>query len=305
MFLSGFSHVLPFHFFGILFHQYLTNKKMKTILFPTDFSANALHASQYAGMLAKSFNANVVLLNVHSIPSISEYQLPYEIDNLIKSNQKKAEDNLRDFAVRFMQITHLAADRVSQIVEYGFANEKILETADTIHADMIVMGTRGANNLLDKWLGTHAQAVIKKAKCPVWIIPKNAPVNYPQNILYAADFKEDEVVATQKVLWFAAPLGAKCKVVHVHDYFEINVGHGVEEMVKYLEDEFENVDDVSFTNLKRANIIEGLETYIKTHKPDVLAMALSEKSFFEKLFDTSVTNHFVQDSNLPMLIFKK
>lgn len=278
---------------------------MKTILFPTDFSANALHASQYAGILAKSFNANVVLLNVHSIPSISEYQLPYEIDNLIKFNQKKAEDDLRDFAVHFMQITNLASDRVSQIVEYGFTDEKVIETADTIQADMIVMGTKGANNLLDKWLGTHAQGVMKKAKCPVWIIPRKAPINYPQNILYAADFKEDEVVATQKVLWFCTPLGAKCKVVHIHDYFEINVGHGVEEMVKYLEDEFENVDDVSFKNLKRANIIEGLETYIKTHKPDVLAMAISEKSFFEKLFDQSITNYFVQGSNLPMLIFKK
>lgn len=278
---------------------------MKTILFPTDFSANALHASEYAGMLAKSFDANVVLLNVHSIASISDFQLPNEVDNVIKFNQKKSEDDLRDFAVHFRQITHLAADRVSQIVEYGFANEKIIETAKTTKADMIVMGTKGAGNLLDKWLGTHSQAVMKEAKCPVWIIPKNAPINYPQNILYAADFKEDEVVATQKVLSFCTPLGAKCRVVHIHDYFEINVGHGVEEMVKYLEDEFENIDDVSFVNLKRANIIEGLETYIKTHKPDVLAFAISEKSFFERLFDTSVTNHFVQGSHLPMLIFKK
>lgn len=278
---------------------------MKTILFPTDFSANAIHASQYAGILAKSFDANVVLLNVHAIPTISEYQLSYEIDNLIKSNQKKAEDDLRDFAVHFTQITHLSSHQISQIVEYGFTDEKIIETAETIQADMIVMGTKGANNLLDKWLGTHAQGVMKKAKCPVWIIPKKALINYPQNILYAADFKEDEVEATQKVLWFCKPLKAKCKVIHIHDYFEITHNKGVEEMVKYLEDEFENVDDVSFINLNRANIIEGLETYIKTHNPDVLAMAVSEKSFFEKLFDTSITNHFVQGSNLPMLIFKK
>lgn len=278
---------------------------MKTILFPTDFSDNALHASQYAGILAKSFHAKVVLLNVHFVPTISEYQLPYEIDNLIKANQKKSEDDLDDFAAHFRQITHLAADHVSQIVEYGFPDEKIIQTAKTIQADMIVMGTKGANNLLDKWLGTHAQAVMKKANCPVWIIPRNAPINYPQNILYAADFKEDEVVATQKVMWFCTPLKAKCRVVHVHDYFEINVGNGVQEMVKYLDNEFENVDDVSFINLNRANIIEGLETYIKTHRPDVLAMAVSEKSFFERLFDQSITNHFVQGSNLPMLIFKK
>jgi nucleotide-binding universal stress UspA family protein len=278
---------------------------MKTILFPTDFSANALHAAEYAGMLAKYFKANVVLLNVHSIPTISEYQLSSEIDNLIKYSQQRAEDDLRDFTTRFIEITSLAPDRVSQTVEYGFPNEKIIETAKTIQADMIVMGTKGASDILDKWLGTHAEAVMKKSEVPVWIIPQNAPINYPQNILYAADFKEDEVMATQKVLEFCTPLGAKCKVVHIHDYFEPNVGHGVQEMVRYLEDEFENVEDVSFINLNRANIIEGLETYLKSQKSDVLALAISEKSFFERLFDQSITKYFVQGSKIPMLIFKK
>ncbi len=278
---------------------------MKTILFPTDFSANALHASQYAAMLAKRLHTNIVLLNVYSIPSVSEYQLPQEISNLMHVNRKKAADTLDEFANQFIRINDIEPNSVSQVVEYGFASDSIIEIAEKINADMIVMGTQGANSMLDKWLGTHSQAVMKKAKCPVWIIPQNTPIHNPQNILYAADFKEDEVIATQKVLELSTPLGAKCHVIHVHDYFEINVGHGVEEMVKYLEDEFENNDDVSFKNVHRTNIIEGLETYIKTHKPDVLALAIYEKSFFEKMFNDSVTKHFVQDSHLPILIFRK
>ena len=47
---------------------------MKTILFPTDFSKNAEYASQYAGMLARSMNAKVVLLNVHS-PILQKAQM--------------------------------------------------------------------------------------------------------------------------------------------------------------------------------------------------------------------------------------
>ena len=39
---------------------------MKTILFSTDFSKNAVYAAQYAGILARSLNARVVLLNVHA-----------------------------------------------------------------------------------------------------------------------------------------------------------------------------------------------------------------------------------------------
>lgn len=277
---------------------------MKTILFPTDFSSNALHASQYAGMIAKRMNATVVLLNVYSIPTISEYQLPNEIENFINLNKSLAADNLREFTVKFIEKTGLSEDRVKQRIEYGYIADKILDTAHEIEADMIVMGTQGASNILDKWLGTNAGNVMKTAECPVWIVPKYAVIEYPQKILYAADFQEDELLATNKIMTIAKLFGAVCHVVHINDYFEMNVAHHLENTVHQLKNEFDK-EQVTVTNLRRANIIEGLETYIKTHKPDVLALAVHEKSFLSKIFDTSITEHFVEEANLPILTFRK
>jgi nucleotide-binding universal stress UspA family protein len=122
--------------------------------------------------------------------------------------------------------------------------------------------------------------------------------------MYAADFKEDEVTATYKVLAMAQPLGATCKVIHIHDYFEMNVEQTVKQTVAELKDEFQNFD-ISFKDLNRDEIVKGLETYIRTHKPDVLALAVYEKSFFSKIFDSSITQHFIQEAKLPMLFFKK
>lgn len=277
---------------------------MKTILFPTDFSNNALHASQYAGMIAKSMNANIVLLNIYSIPTISEYQLPNEIENFINLNQSLAADNLRKFTAKFIEKTGLSEDRIKQRIEYGYIADKISDTALTIKADMIVMGTKGASNTLDKWLGTNAQKVIKTAECPVWVIPQNTVIEYPQKIIYAADFQEDEILATNKIMEIAKPFGAVCQVVHIHDYFEMNVAHHIEETVYQLKNQFAK-EQVTVTNLNRANIIEGLETYIKTNKPDVLALAVHEKSFLNKIFDTSITKHFVQEAKIPILTFRR
>ena len=277
---------------------------MKTILFPTDFSSNALHASQYAGMIAKGMNANVVLLNVYSIPTISEYQLPSEIENFINLNKSLASNNLREFTVKFIERTGLSEDRIKQRIEYGYIADKILDTAHEIEADMIVMGTKGASNILDRWMGTNAENIMKTAECPVWIIPQNAFIKYPQKILYAADFQEDEIFATNKIMKIAKPFGAVCHVVHIHDYFEMNTSQYVEHTIHQLKNEFDK-EQVKVTNLNRANIIEGLETYIKTHKPDVLAFAVHEKSFLSKIFDTSITEHFVQDAKMPILTFRK
>jgi nucleotide-binding universal stress UspA family protein len=277
---------------------------MKTILFPTDFSKNAAHAARYAGMLAKLYDANLVFLHVHHIPMVPQSNHSFEVRNAIALNEKGAKEDLEVFTKKFIHDSNLPAERVSQRVEYGFPAEKIVDTAKAMEADMIVMGTKGASDMMDKWLGTHAQEVMKTAECPVFIIPKNVPIDYPQRILYAADFQGDEILATEKVLYMAKPLGASCKVVHIHDYFEPNIGHIVEETIKELEAKFKN-EDITVQQLHRAEIIDGLEGYIKTYKPDVLAMAIHEKSFLSNIFDTSITRHFIQEAKLPMLTFKK
>ena len=278
---------------------------MKTILFPTDFSENALHASDYAGLLAQKFEANVVLLTIYSIPIATDYQMPYDIQDFSMEMKAASEKNLQRFALKFIKTTNLPQERVSQRVEYGFVADVITEIAKDINADMIVMGTKGASNLLEKWIGTTAQTVMKNAECPVWIIPQNAKITYPQKILYAADLQEDEISATQKLMEFVTPLNALCKVIHIDDYFEADVNQEVKEKIIDLKEQFKDDDNVFVRNIRRDDIIEGLETYIKSYKPDVLALAVYEKSLFSKIFDQSITNYFVYDASLPMLIFRK
>lgn len=277
---------------------------MKTILFPTDFSKNADHASRYAGMLAKLYDAKLVILHVHHIPMVPKNHASFEVSDAIAVDEKSATADLQAFSKKFIEVSNLPAERVIQRLEYGFTAETIVETAKLLKADFIVMGTQGASDIFDKWLGTHAQDVIKMAECPVFSIPKNVPIDYPQRILYAADFKEDETAPTKKLLEIAKPLGASCKVIHIHETFEPNVGHIVEETISELEKKFKT-EDVSIQQLHRGDIIEGLETYIKTYQPEVLALAIHEKSFLNSLFETSISRHFIQETKLPLLTFKK
>jgi nucleotide-binding universal stress UspA family protein len=278
---------------------------MKTILFPTDFSENSLHASEYAGMLADKFDADVVLLNIYSVPTITEYQVPYNIDDFTVEMRAISEKNLSDFITKFIETTGLNRDRISHKIEYGFVGDVIHETAKNLGIDMIVMGTKGASNVLDKWIGTNAQTVMKQADCPVWIIPEKAKVNYPQKFLYAADLVDDEIMATQTLLEFVKPFEANCKIVHIDDNFTINPIQEVETKISELKEEFKDDDNVFVRNIKRDDVVEGLETYIQSYKPDVLALAVHDKSFLSKIFEQSVTNHFVYHAELPMLIFQK
>jgi nucleotide-binding universal stress UspA family protein len=119
---------------------------MKTILFPTDFSDNAIHASQYAGMLARRYDAKVILLNIYviTVPVVSEFQLTYDTDSMILQRGKDAEQNLQLFADKFIINTGLHLEQITQMVEYGLVSDVIIEIAKKKNVDLIVMATKGS-----------------------------------------------------------------------------------------------------------------------------------------------------------------
>jgi nucleotide-binding universal stress UspA family protein len=281
---------------------------MKTILVPTDFSENAAHASLYAGMLAKRFDAKVILLNVYPVyvPVMADPSMIYDTGETIMLREKNAKKDLKLFTENFIKNTGLPVEKTKEIVECGLVSDAIIKIAKEKKVTAIVMGTKGTSNLLDKWIGSTAEDVMESTECPcpVWVIPEKAPIKAPQTIMYAADFKEDEIDTTHKLLEIAKPLDASCKVVHIDQYFELKIAQTAQETIKELQDEFKN-KDISFKNLNRQEIVEGLETYIKTHKPDVLALAIHEESFLSKIFKKSVSKHFIYEAHLPMLVFRK
>jgi nucleotide-binding universal stress UspA family protein len=278
---------------------------MITILFPTDFSKNAVHASLYAGMIARGMNAHLLLLNVYSIPMATDYQIPYDVDGFLQISKEAAEENLQAFARELIKATGISHSKVREMTDYGQTSDTIVKIAQTEKVDFIMMGTKGVSNMLDKWLGTNAQNVLEAADCPVWIIPENAPLDYPKMFMYAADFKEDDIVATHKVLEIAKPLGATCKVIHIHDYYEDFSNKMVKAKVFELNSEFEDENDVTIKNINRQEVYDSLKTYVRTHKPDVLALAVYHKSFMSKIFERSITKHFVQEGSIPLLTFRK
>jgi nucleotide-binding universal stress UspA family protein len=277
---------------------------MKTILVPTDFTENAMHAARYAATLARVYDAKILFLNIYTMPLVSEYEVVSIMNTDLVEMQQNAKINLSDFTDEFIKKTNFTPKRVSQLSEYGSVTDSIIEKSTEGIIDMIVMGTKGAHNWLERWLGTNTEKVSKLALCPVWIIPENAKLEYPQKILYAADFEENEGMASSTLLEIAHPLGATCKVVHVHEYFEPKVGELIEDTMQVLSKYFEN-ENITFKEINRPDIIDGLEKYIEGFNPDVIAFARHEKSFLAKIFNTSISSHFLYKADIPLLTFQK
>jgi nucleotide-binding universal stress UspA family protein len=135
-----------------------------TILVPTDFSYAADRALHHAVQLARRFRARVALLHVVAPAGFPEILIPalrVDLPQLVTLSRERLDRLVRRFRIR---PSHLA-------VKAGHAAGEILQFADEIGADLIVIGARGHGALKRAMLGSAAERVVRLARCPVMVVP--------------------------------------------------------------------------------------------------------------------------------------
>ena len=72
-------------------------------------------------------------------------------------------------------IKELEAEKIDIeiLLKEGNPHKVVIEEAELLAADLIIMGTNGNDSLKDYILGSTASNVSNNAKCPVLIVPKD------------------------------------------------------------------------------------------------------------------------------------
>lgn len=142
---------------------------MKTILAPIDFSNISAAVAEEAAYLARKLDGRLILLTVVQPPVVvADYAGHMEnIAEIMAAGEKNAERRLAEFAARLTD----GPATVETLCIVGTPVTQIIEHAETHRADYIVMGSHGHTAFYDLLVGSTAQAVLKRAKCPVLIVP--------------------------------------------------------------------------------------------------------------------------------------
>jgi nucleotide-binding universal stress UspA family protein len=103
--------------------------------------------------------------------------------------------------------------KVSADFVLGYPAEQLLQHADELHPDLIVIGARGLRSALGILLGGVAQHVVEYASCPVLAI--RAPYLGLQRILLVTDGSYFSEKATEYLSKFPLPMESQIDVMHV------------------------------------------------------------------------------------------
>ncbi len=141
------------------------------ILCPTDFSEVSTKAEAYATSLAGRYGASLHLLHVDPpSPVMSPYgEIPVDI-RLFEDQRQQAEHDLTAARER----ARAAGVPADASILGGYPAREILDVANREHSDLIVLGTHGRGGFEHLLLGSVAEKVMRKAPCPVMVVPAGA-----------------------------------------------------------------------------------------------------------------------------------
>ena len=130
-----------------------------TIVHAIDFSPQALAAAQHAFSWSQEYQSWITLLHVIE-----------GIDACTEHERERLEGLFRQWLRELVPAELPSWCEVEYRVEFGRPADKIVATAERLHADLLVIGLTGMDAVAQNRPGATALQVISSAPCPVLLV---------------------------------------------------------------------------------------------------------------------------------------
>jgi nucleotide-binding universal stress UspA family protein len=278
---------------------------MKTILVATDISENSASALKYANMLRLRLSAQLFIVHVFDMKPTFMSTVSIAYTRLEEAAFEEYRTKLSQFCTK-----HLGQDPeilgLSLIVtEHSIASSGILENAEKLNADIIVIGTKGSTLLKDLFIGSTATTLIDKSYVPLIMVPENSNTTLIEKIMYATAFEESDILAIRKLVAIAEPFNASIGLIHISTKKE----YAGEDQMAWFKEMLEN--KVSYPHLHfelkfAEDINASLQSYIDDENPSLLAMLEREDhGILNQLWHKDNVKRMKSVVSIPLLSFQK
>ena len=277
---------------------------MNRLLCPIDFSEVSLNALEFAVAIAEKEQSEITLLNIFTRSDFNKILDSENVDEQYEELLEIAEAKLKAITEEILlEGRGKGLKDCTYELRSGKTVDIIVEMAEELHIDLIVMGTTGHSSYDRKYLGGKAQSIIANTHSSVLCIPENANFHGIDHIIYATDYQEEDKIAIQQLSQFGRVLNAHVEVLHV--------SHHNDTIDKAMFDEFKNEllgfvkpNGVSFDRVVFNHVADGLNDYMAQSEADLLVLLNKKQNFISTLFHRSLTQHLDKFTDYPLMVLK-
>jgi nucleotide-binding universal stress UspA family protein len=275
------------------------------IVAATDFSTRSHRAVRPAGLLARPAAAHL-----HVVHVVDDDQP----DDLIRMEKREAE---RVLSEQLASMPELQEVQVHPKIITGDPFDGILRAATEASADLIVMGSHRKQLLLDIFIGTTIERVIRKGSFPVLMVNNEAQHKY-ENVLVPVDLSNVSahalrvaqstglVIGEQATLLYAFIAPARGKMFmagydksRVDSYIASERRLAGEEVAAYLSTN--TLGSGWSLRLEEGTPMAVISRAISEMRPDLLVMGTHGRSALTKALIGSVTEEALRSLSVDIL----
>lgn len=299
----------------------------RTILVPLDGSPAAEHALPWALSIARQDGAAIRLARVHlpATPILvgNELVADFSIDQALREQERKY---LEDVIQRVKPFS--TGEVKAEIIEGGVV-DALLEQAQTITADLIVMTTHGRGPLARFWLGSIADKFVRHTRTPTLLVrPTEAAADFTttpfiRNILIPMDGSKVAEQILEPAMRLGRLEGADYTLLMVLDAIEDIAGLAGErafEIPSPWKAEFVHARGEAYLReiadrfrarsmrvhikmIQHGSAAETILDFAKNHGNPVIALATRGHGGLQRLMFGSVADKVIRGATMPVLVF--
>jgi nucleotide-binding universal stress UspA family protein len=194
-------------------------------------------------------------------------------------------------------------EQVEFHVLHGDPVNQIVKLSEAISAKLIVLVAH-KQTLTDRFItGSHIDKLLHASRIPVIVVcePVKPEPGLPQEILITTDYSPESLpvfLVLKDLIEGAKPniTVLTVETAHEHHPKASEVLEGLEMAFRSLGLKLGNV------KIEASNVERGILDYVKTHKPQLIAMSSHGRLGFAELIHPSVTKAILHDSGVPILV---
>ena len=272
------------------------------ILIPIDFSDQSMIALGQAFNLAKIKKSEIILLSV--IENQNRIEALF-LDDKTHELQQKVNDKLVEVGKKYAAEHDI---HVETMVAKGRVYEKIIEVAEMVNADLIVMGTNGTpKGVLKKVIGTNAERVVRLAHCPVITLKGKDHRNGCENIILPLDLGKQTKEKVTLAIEYARYWDATIRVVSVllRDRQEIKdkLVRNLNQVEKFISDADVECSSELLEIEKGKGLVKSILEYGRKFESDLILIMTRQEDIFSNKLGT-VAREIIYQSDIPVMSIK-
>lgn len=276
---------------------------MKTVLIPTDFSKNSLHALQYAQQLFKCERACFFVLHAYGEEVYGEYKTATDdIDELKKERKAQTEKKLDELVNTVVGEPPNPLHNFETVASFDSLVDGVNDFVDEMNIDVVIMGTKGATSSHKTTFGSFTIEMFKYVKCPVLAIPEDFEYRQPKAILFPTDYLLPYKRRELKLLGdLAGKFKSKVHCLYITDFDELSPRQ--EDNRLFLEGTLDKAY-LYFETAPVKNKAEVILEQIEQKETGMLVMMNSRHSFFEDMLYRSTVDLLGLQVKIPFLVMQ-